>query len=36
MNSVKMGEGGGGLIVQLGFKVQKGEGGGVLKSVRTL
>ena len=31
MNSVKMGEGGG-LIVQLGFKVQKGEeGGGCLK-----
>ena len=33
MNSVKMGEGGGGLIVQLGFKVQKGEEGegGCLK-----
>ena len=29
MNSVKMGEGGGGgVIVQLGFKVQKGEEGG--------
>ena len=29
MNSVKMGEGGGGVMVQLGFKGQKGgEGGG--------